>query len=521
MMSNFIPKGDFEKADRLRLVRKGVLFGRPLTGPMEVGIIPTYACNYKCIFCALEHESGGLKKSFPFEKAGALIEDLAGINTMQVSLTGGGDPLCYSHVDDLVVMIRENAMACSICTNGALLKKDRIEKWAELDVHLSISFNAAEKTSYEKIHKGTPKDDFGKILSNLELFASKVKRNYSGDGFLSMNFVICNANSNQAPDMAGLAREIGARQVQFRMLQPRHVHKELALDDDELARVKDDVCELSETYSDDPSFIIQAPWALIENIKKCNEEENPVLCLEGFIASYIDSDGVVFPCCLRSDDIENHYMGDINQRPFSQIWQGKKYQEFRKATRFLKAGVFNSDKTNCLFCPKAKHFQYLVDEAAPGNFIPLYEKAVGNLEKEKQKYKSFALGPLPKSGCEVSYDVRVAPVEGKTGETILTMIRVTNKGDRIWPSWRTDSKNPVGLGYHLLDKKSRCVRFDNNPRPYLEKDLLPGQSTSLAVQVKLPQKPGRYFIEFDLVQERAAWFSEKGGKTHRHPIKVE
>jgi len=516
-MSNIICEHDFKKAEKLRLVRKGALMGYPIAGPMEVGIIPTYACNYKCVFCALEHEPGGLKKTLPFDKAKALIDDLAKIDTGQVSVTGGGDPLCYKQIDDLVALIIKRSMDCSVCTNGALINDNQIDVWAKMGVHLSVSFNAADHVQYQKIHPGSTKRGFDQIVSGLEKYVSILKNQSANRGMLSMNFVICKLNVDQIVPMARLAKSIGADQVQFRTLQPRSVHQALAIGKNSTRKVKDDVQELFQLYGNDPSFTVQAPWGMINS--EVNQTSFP--CLEGYIASYIDSDGTVFPCCLMSDDIENHYIGNVAKTPFSQLWTGQNYQAFRKESWFRKMDISKGQKTSCVHCPKAKHFQYLIDEKAPGNFIPLYEKAITNVNKGPGKQKTLAFGALQKSGCEASFEIESVPDNGRIGDLVFAKVRVSNRGDSTWPSWKNSPRTPVGLGYHLLDKKGRCILFDINPRAYLEHDLMPNQSALLTVQLELPKKNGDYLIEFDLVQERVAWFSSMTGQTCTHAIRVD
>ena len=520
-MNRNISSNDIERANVLRLVRKGALLGCPLTGPMEVGIILTYACNYQCVFCALEHEEAGLKKSLEPDTAVHLIEDLGRLNTGQISFTGGGDPLCYRDVDRLVQVVRDNRMKCSVCTNGSLLSRERIDNWSGMGVHLAVSLNASDAATYSKIHPGTSKIDFNDLVQNIESYTRNAKEKGVSESIVSCNFVITKINFDQIGSMAKLAIDIGATQVQFRSIQPRPFHSHLFLDPDELAQAAEQVRNVRQNLAGKNGFTIQSS-SLFESKSKVRAR-NPIhrfVCMEGVTASYIDSDGTVFPCCIQSTDIENHFMGNIHNEPFEDIWLGERYQQFRKDSVALDIQKSKSSENSCRHCPKAKHFQYLVNETAEGNLASLCKKALKETEKQITHYQERLSGPLPKSAFCARYDIRSELDEGKTGENIKIRIKVTNQGDFHWPGIQQTRRTPVGIGYHLLDHKKRMIRFDNNPRPYLESEVAPGDSQILKLEVGLPSESGKYILELDMVQETVAWFSQKGCPGIQIPIKV-
>ena len=72
----------------------------------------------------------------------------------------------------------------------------------------------------------------------------------------------------------------------------------------------------------------------------------------------------------------------------------------------------------------------------------------------------------------------------------------------------------------MRSRYGRDIRFDNNPRSYLDHDLAPGGEVELPLSVEAPAKPGRYIIELAMIQERVAWFEQKGGGTLRVKVKV-
>lgn len=491
-------------AERIALVRKGGALGIPQCGPMEAGIILTYACNYNCIFCAIEHEPGGIKKPLDKEIALRTIKALAEMGTMQISFTGGGDPLSYPHLDQLIDEVIAGGMECSVCTNAALLDEKKAFNWAEKGIHLSVSFNAADQAMYCKMHPGAEPGDYFRILDMLKQYSTITDSDISNSGFVSMNFVLCSMNYDQIEKMAMVSKSAGATQIQYRVIQPRPVHANLRMNNQQLRLARSQVAEITRQYKDDPSYTIQMPALLLPDNQN---DTNGFSCLEGYLSTYIDSNGVVFPCCIMSCGISSHYMGDINDEPIDQIWHGERYSEFRADSNNASSGSNVADDTSCLHCPKARHFKWIAEfkdskEDSSENDDILRDKPL----PETERVGAIAVSELPKF---------VSP-----GQTLRITLAVTNNSNSNWPSSHVSAVHSIGAGYHILDGQRKMYRFDSNPRAYLWRDLKPGDSVNLPLEVCLPTQKGNYFLQFDIVQEHVSWFSASGNSTPEIPITV-
>jgi len=527
-----IPEAERKKAERRQLIRKGALLRRPLTGPLEASIILTYRCNYRCVFCALESEAPAKKGDISPDALKRLISDLAELNTEQVSFTGGGEPMLYKDIDKFVELTRKHDMACSICTNGSRLSEERIRRYAEMGVHLSISLNAADAETYTKIHPRTKPEDFDRITRLLGEFASLAKRlGTQAHSFSSLNFVIHSNNYRQITEMHKLARRIGACQIQFRLIQPREAHRHLFLDENRLKLAREQIAEVERDAASDPTYAVQVMGILRSSdakIPSCNVEANLfcapspsqqtgreiVPCLEGYIATYVDSDGIVFPCCMRSVSINNHYMGDINEQRFTDIWHGENYRQFRTESFLVSADSQDPRENTCAYCPKATLFQHMVDEWSCGNYLYYYDAAL------KDALSRPIPNVLPPRAFAVEFTSHTLPAQGVAGDAIEAKVKIKNASQHVWPSVNEPFGQAVGIGYHLLDRWGKMVSFDNNPRTYLERELEPSCEAELTVKIQLPKKPGRYIVEFAMIQEKCAWFEELGAATLKVPIKV-
>ncbi|HPQ70669.1 MAG TPA: radical SAM protein [bacterium] len=532
------PLAELRKARRRHLVRQSVLLQQPLTGPMEVGVIPTYRCNFGCVFCSLPNEGRAGVRDVPTALWTKIIDELAEAECDQVSFTGGGEPLLHAELPAMVELTRARNMACSVCTNGSLLTPELATRWAELGVHLSVSFNAATEESYYAIHRGAKDGDFQRILNTLRYYVQTAAQASVCASFVSMNFVVNSVNYREIEAMVGLADLVGASQVQFRRIQPRDKHRHLLLDEAQLEEVRTTIRRLEHDVAAESNFTMQVAQSLRA---ECSgqmtdgvlqpgvvpeaflDDRTWVPCIEGYIASYVDADGTVFPCCLRSTSITGHYMGNLGEQSFAEIWRGDAYTNFRREAANLDPASFRPGEDSCAYCPKAKHFLYLVDEFTPGNYLDLTRRRADSLGEEnnslRERIGRFA--PLPDLAMRAGFAGHHLPEVLPPGKEYKLSVIVRNAGPFIWPGYDVAGDHGVGLGYHLLDKRGRMLRFDNNPRAYLPRDLSPDETVELELSIHVPAEEGRYLIELDMVQERIGWFADAGGQTLRLPLRVE
>jgi O-antigen ligase/polysaccharide polymerase Wzy-like membrane protein len=103
----------------------------------------------------------------------------------------------------------------------------------------------------------------------------------------------------------------------------------------------------------------------------------------------------------------------------------------------------------------------------------------------------------------------VAPpdIELSTGRVSPVPITVINTGRLPWDSRATP---PMLLSYHWLAADNRFVTFEGD-RTAFPDPVLPDSAAHLVANVRAPRQPGRYRLEWDLVQEGRLWFSTEPG----------
>jgi O-antigen ligase len=87
-------------------------------------------------------------------------------------------------------------------------------------------------------------------------------------------------------------------------------------------------------------------------------------------------------------------------------------------------------------------------------------------------------------------------------------VRVTNTGRVPWDS---NDVPPILFAYHWLDRSGDGVVAWEGGRTPFTHAIAPGETTTVSALVRGPREPGRYRIEWDLVQEDRLWFSTEQG----------
>ncbi len=97
------------------MTTKGVIL------PIHVQFIPTNRCNMKCGFCSCAEDDR--KTEMSLKNAKKIIRKLKKLGTQSVTITGGGEPLLYPHLQELFSLFKDAGIKIGFVTNGLLLGK--------------------------------------------------------------------------------------------------------------------------------------------------------------------------------------------------------------------------------------------------------------------------------------------------------------------------------------------------------------------------------------------------------------
>jgi len=89
------------------------------------------------------------------------------------------------------------------------------------------------------------------------------------------------------------------------------------------------------------------------------------------------------------------------------------------------------------------------------------------------------------------------------------VLTIENQSNELWQRY---SEFPVNLSYHWLRPDGEYAVYDGERTPLPRNEIKPSQTISCIANIKTPAEPGKYQLIITLVQEKVAWFEDKGFK---------
>ena len=121
-------------------------------------------------------------------------------------------------------------------------------------------------------------------------------------------------------------------------------------------------------------------------------------------------------------------------------------------------------------------------------------------------------GATPRAQIDLQRSISGLPLIGRRGGRISLRTRVSNLSTRPFPSKASYGRRLVRLGAQLCNADGSVTNRDH-ARAWLPSTLKPGRSQEVAIDVPVPDAPGRYRLKFDLVSEGIDWFEACGSPT--------
>mgnify|MGYP000448038868 CR=1 FL=1 len=180
-----------------------------LSAPIHVRLKPTNFCTHRCYYCCYRNDELYLsermneREKIGREKMQELISDLGQMGVKAVTLTGGGEPLCYRYIVETIQGLLDAGIKVAMLTHGGLLKGEVAELLARRAVWVRISMDAADRQTYAK-NRGVALEEFDRVCENIRNFADVEGRKC----VLGLNLIVAKDNSADVLDFFRMAKEL-------------------------------------------------------------------------------------------------------------------------------------------------------------------------------------------------------------------------------------------------------------------------------------------------------------------------
>jgi len=319
---------------------------RAFCGPEQLHIDLTNLCTLRCLCCwhrsslipageVLPHWS--TRFSLPFERVRGLIDEAADLGVKRIIYSGGGDPLCYPRLFDVLDATRSRGIEVTVISNFTVCDELTLQRLVSSGVsRLVVSLWAGDEETYLAMHPGIGRGVFQRVVSLMKKLCDL--RPLGDRPFLIVMNVVCNRNVAGVEKMVSGAIEMGASEIWF---QPVDVENErvrsLTINRDQI----DGLIELLRGCKEKYAHHLKRGQenvlnfdGFLEKLMNSKAAEgifhsdviDSIPCYMGWAECRVLANGDVVPCC-KGDKFP---LGNILNTRFDAIWFSPEYSEFRK-----------------------------------------------------------------------------------------------------------------------------------------------------------------------------------------------
>lgn len=205
----------------------------------SLGIDPlntsTKNCNFDCSYCQLGRFEALPSERRVFVPASWIVEEVkalpAGCQIDYLTFSGNGEPTLASNLGEMIQALRDvRPEKVAVITNATLIMRRDVQKDLRMADLVLVKMDAADQETFEAMNHPAK----GVLLADIIKGIKDFRKTF--EGRLALQIMFVESNKAQAPQMAALAREINADEIQINTpLRPSAVKP---LSEGEMAQIK-------------------------------------------------------------------------------------------------------------------------------------------------------------------------------------------------------------------------------------------------------------------------------------------
>lgn len=333
----------------------GIMQGnRAFGGPTLAIVSLTNRCNIRCVHCFfysphLEEKNLLLVKKerqltdqlsneehlrrlrtldAESDHTNSLLQELIRMGTASFLITGSGEPFLHKDALEFMDRICHAGCTCSVNTNGTLLDRETIDTLIRMGLReLKITTMAGTREAYIRTHPGSRDGAFDSLRTALLYLSERKAAVGVRHPRVTLVCVVVGQNCSDLLAFAEFAALVKADSVQYRPVFAKGdqglanvvpTEKQGALVREQILKAKDFLKSNNTPHNIDYFF------RTFRGALDTTELYNTIPCYYGWIATRIEVDGFVYPCCRCYEPLGNSYEKDLHE-----IWYGETYRSFR------------------------------------------------------------------------------------------------------------------------------------------------------------------------------------------------
>ena len=302
-----------------------------LPTPREVYIEPTNRCNELCQTCPRTFTTREPEADLDLQRFIAVLDQFPGVE--RVVLHGLGEPLLARDLPAMVAEANRRGARVLFNTNALALHRRLAERLvaAGLD-ELRVSMDAADARTYQAI-RGV--DGYDRAMRRTADFCRLLRELGADRPRVSLFFMAMRENCEQLPAVIERAGGMGVHTVVVQRL----VYFDTGLAVEEQSLMGQDLADLEDRCREAAAragveLAGTGGLSPTDSLRPVDARRPWSGCTRPWRSTYVTANGNVLPCCFApftATDYDGVILGNVFERPITEIWNGAEYEAFRRA----------------------------------------------------------------------------------------------------------------------------------------------------------------------------------------------
>ena len=248
-----------------------------------------------------------------------ITEDIINMGVQAVTFSGGGEPLIYPQLIDVLKKLTQSSVRFAALTNGSYLSGETAELFAYHGTWVRVSIDGWDNESYSK-YRGVSHDEFDLVMENIEKF-----KRLDGSCCLGASVIVDRKNANHVLEIISRLRDLGVNSVKISpCIVSNKSAENNAYHQPVFEVVRKQVLQAKDSMEDHEFEIFDAYHKLDDRFGK-----QYTWCPYSQVLPVIGADMNIYPCQDKAYNLDNGVIGCVSDISFRDLWSADKDRFFK------------------------------------------------------------------------------------------------------------------------------------------------------------------------------------------------